>query len=118
MAHSLSVHRPHRSTGFALLAASCALVVLQVCAVVVWSRVFDRGQTQAERVALYLHALPLGIGRVGMSGLTWLAFLCAVVSMASGLAAGRLLGRSVKFGVFGLMTVNTLLIVWYLFTLM
>ncbi len=118
MADSHSVDRPHRSAGFALLAASCALVVLQVWSVIVWTRVFDRGQTQAERVALYLHALPLGIGRVGMSGLTWLAFLCAVISMATGLAAGRLLGRSVKFGMFALVTLNALLIVWYLFTLM
>ncbi len=117
MADSLSVDRPHRFAGFALLTASCALVVLQVWSVIAWARAFDLGQTQVERVERYLHALPLGIGRLGLSGLTGLALLCAVISLAAGLAAGRLLGRSSRFGIFGLVTVNSVLIVWYLFTL-
>ncbi len=118
MADSPPVDQPNRSAGFALLAASCGLIVLQAWNIIAWSRAVDRGQTQAERVDLYLHTLPLGVGRLGTSGLTWFAFLCAVVSLVASLAAGRLLGRSSRFAIVGLVTVNSLLMIWYLFTLM
>lgn len=118
MADSLLADRPHRSAGFALLAASCGLVVLQAGNLIAWARAFARGQTQAQRVDLYLHSLPPGAGRMGTSGLTWFAFLCAVISLVAALAAGRLFGRSSRFAVLGLVTVNSLLMIWYLFTLM
>jgi hypothetical protein len=101
-----------------LLVVSALLAGLQVADAIAWSRAFDRGHSQGERVAIYLAGLPVVLAHAGTLRLTLLAALCGAVGVACALPAanrgGRLLtvlGR-VFFGG------NCLLVAWHLFTLM
>lgn len=118
MATSLAVTRPHRRAAVALVVASCALLGLQAWNILRWARAFDRGSTQAERVNLYLHEFPLGLGELGTSTLTWLSVLLAAISLGTAFAAGRLLAGTARAATLVLVVVNAILVLWYLFTLM
>ena len=118
MATSLAVTRPHRRAAAALVVASCALLGLQAWNILRWARAFDRGSTQAERVNLYLHEFPLGLGELGTSTLTWLSVLFAAISLGTAFAAGRLLAGTARAATLVLVVVNAILVLYYLFTLM
>jgi hypothetical protein len=118
MATAFAVTRPRRPAAVVLLVTSCGLLGLQVWNILRWAQAFDRGSTQAERVNLYLHELPLGIGELGTSALTWLPLLCAAISLVTAFVAGRLLARTARAATLVLVGVNAILVLWYLFTLM
>lgn len=118
MATSLAVTRPHRRAAVALVVASCALLGLQAWNILRWAWAFDRGSTQAERVNLYLHKFPLGMGELGTSTLTWLSVLLAAISLGTAFAAGWLLAGTARAATLVLVVVNAILVLWYLFTLM
>lgn len=103
--------------GISLLVTSCALLVLQIWNLVLWFTAFDRGSTQAERMNLYLHKLPLGIGELGTSTLSWLPLLCAALSLMAAFVAGRLLPQTPRAVTLALIGANAVLVLWYLFTL-
>jgi hypothetical protein len=118
MVTSLAVTRPHRRTAVALVVASCALLGLQAWNILRWARAFDRGSTQAARVDLYLHGLPLGMGELGTSALTWISLLLAAIGLVTAFAAGWLLAGTARAATLVLVGVNAILVLWYLFTLM
>jgi len=122
MAASDPVGRPHRAAAVALLIISCGLVALQAWNILRWAQAFDRGSTQAERVAFYLRGLPVGMGALGTWAITWLSVFCAAISLVTAVVAGRLLARTARAATKALVGVlvgiNALLVLWYLFTLM
>ena len=118
MATSLAATRPYRRTAVALLVASCALLGLQVWNILHWVQAFDRGSTQAERVNLYLHGFPLGMGELGTSALTWISLLLAAIGLVAAFAVGWLLGGTARAATLVLVGVNAILALWYVFTLM
>lgn len=118
MATPSAVTRPARSTLVALLVTSCGLLGLQAWSLLRWVQAFDRGSTPAERVQRYLHELPMGVGTLGMSAVTWLSLLCAVISLVTAIVAGRLLTQTARAATLVIAGINAILVLWYLFTLM
>src|ERR1700674_3668890 len=70
-----------RSAG-ALFVVSVILAVLQVANLMWWVQAFDRGHSQAERVAIYVAALPAFLAHADTLRLTLLATLCGAVGVA------------------------------------
>ena len=100
-----------------LLMTSAVLFALQIWNITRWSQAFNLGNTQTERVAIYLQRLPVGLGQLGTFALTWLLILCAVFGLACAIPASRVPGRSRVLAVI-LIVVNAVVALWLIFTLM
>src|SRR5450759_830903 len=103
----------------ALLVVSVVLVTLQVANVMWWIRAFDRGHSQAERVAIYVAALPAFLADLSSTRSAPLVFvLCGALGVACGVPAA-IQGRRplAVLGCFGV-AANGLFVLWYLFGLM
>ncbi|MES2125193.1 MAG: hypothetical protein V4503_10955 [Gemmatimonadota bacterium] len=118
MATPIAVPRPRRRADIALVAGSVALLGLQVWNLLHWVRAFGRGGTQAERADLYLHGFPLGVSKLGTSGLSWMFLLVATISLLAAIVVGRPLAGRARAGILLLIVGNALLVLWYLFTLL
>jgi len=100
-----------------LLMTSATLFALQIWNIARWIQAFDLGNTQTERVAIYLQGLPDGLGQLSTFELTWLLILCGVLGLACAIPASRAPGMSRVLGVI-LIVVNAVVVLWLLFTLM
>lgn len=100
-----------------LLMTSAALFTLQIWNIRRWFQAFNLGNTQTERVAIYLQRLPFGVGQLGTFALTWLLILCGVLGLACAVPVSRVHGMSRVLAVI-LIAVNTVVVLWLLFTLM
>ena len=100
-----------------LLVTSVTLFTLQIWNIRRWFQAFNLGNTQTERVAIYLQRLPVGLGQLGTFALTWLLILCGVLGLACAVAASRVPGRSRVLAVI-LSVLNAVVVLWLLFTLM
>ena len=101
-----------------LLVSSSILLAIQLGNIALWSGAFDQGHSQEERVAIYLQNLPVGLGQLGTSHLTWLYILCGALSLGAALLSARLFRGVLRAASWGLMGINALLVCWYLFSLM
>jgi len=100
-----------------LLVTSATLFTLQIWNISRWFQAFNLGNTQTERVALYLQRLPVGLGQLGTFALTSLLILCGVLGLACALPASRVPGMSRLIAVI-LIVANAVVVSWLLFTLM
>ena len=93
----------------ALLVVSVVLVTLQVANVMWWKQAFERGHSQAERVAIYVSALPAFLAHPASD------LLCGALGVACGVPAA-IQGRW-PLAVLGWVAVaaNGLFVLWYLF---
>ena len=96
---------------------SAILFTLQIWNIRRWIQAFNLGRTQAERVAIYLQRLPVGLGQLGTFALTWLLILCGVLGIACAVPASRVPGKSRVLAVI-LIVANAVMVLWLLFTLM
>ena len=114
-----SSHPPNtkRSAG-TLLATSLVLAGLQLADLMVWSRAFDRGHSQPERVAIYLATLPAFLANAGTLRLTLLATLCGAVGTAFAFPVAIRCGRPLAILGWAALVANALFVAWHLFTLM
>lgn len=101
-----------------LLVASLILIALQATNIAIWIRAFNAGASQPERVALYLSRLPLGLGALGARPLTQLAMLAGLAGAACAIPAARARMSRVTFLAWAALSVNAVLVLWYLFILM
>ncbi len=115
-----SPSRPQATTrsAWALLVVSAILAVLQMADISAWSRAFDRGHSQAERVALYLEGLPAFLSHAGTLRLTLLAALCGALGAACAVPAAVRGRRPLTILGWVAFTVNALFLAWNLFSLM
>lgn len=68
-----------RSGAPLFLALGALIAAANIANLLWWSTAFDRGTTQAERVAIYQDGLPGVLGRMTGSGQTWLLAGVALV---------------------------------------
>ena len=102
-----------------LLGGLCALLLaIQLWVIAQWSAAFDAGTTQAERVALFHDALPLGLGAMSTTGFTLFCAALGAVGVAAALVAARGIAGVGRALCLGLGALNALLVLWYLFTLL
>lgn len=117
MTHPIAATAPRSWARIFLLMTSATLFTLQIWDIRRWFQAFNLGNTQTERVAIYLQRLPVGLGQFGTFALTWLLILCGVLGLACAVPASRVPGMSRVLGVI-LMVVNAVVVLWLLFTLM
>lgn len=102
-----------------LLLASVVLIAAQIWNIAAWKGAFDDGQSQEERVAIYLARLPAIARQLGVHGFTWVLVLTGVVSSAAAYVSARLQPDAVARAFSRTaMAISVLLTLWYLFTLM
>lgn len=99
-----------------LVIAAATAAVLLVANVLWWIRVSGAESTHPERVERHLDSLPLAIGRLGATGVTW---LCIAAGVAGFTCAAVAMSRARQRVVPGILAVvNGLVTGWLLFTLM
>lgn len=117
MTHPVAGTAPRSWVKIFLLMTSATLFTLQIWNIKGWFQAFNLGNTQTERVAIYLQRLPFGLGQLGTFSLTWLLILCGVLGLACAVPASRVPGMSRVLAVI-LIVVNAVVVLWLLFTLM
>jgi hypothetical protein len=118
MTHRIAATVPRSWTTIVLLVTSATLFTVQVWDIRRWIKAFDLGNTQAERVAIYLQRLPLGLGQLGTFALTWLSILCGATALIAAFVGSRHASRPARAVGMALVCCNALLVIWYLFSLM
>ena len=113
-----SVGPTSRTLPYCLLGASAILLTLQVWHFAQWKSAFEMRHTQGERVSYYLEHLPFGLGGLGTTNLTLLSAAVGAVACAIAFLGGRHHVGPVRATSIGLVALNALLVLWYLFTLM
>lgn len=106
-----------RSNARILLALSALLFAKQLWVLGMWIRAAGIGQTQAESVAIFLDGFPHGLAELGAFRITWIMIAVGVVGAVSAVPARRLEGWW-KAAAIAMISLNSLMVLWYLFTLM
>jgi len=83
-----------------------------------WVQAFDRGHSQAERVAIYVAALPAFLAHLGSLRDTLLFALCGAIGVACGVPAAFQGRRPLAILGWVAVAANGLFVLWYLSTLM
>lgn len=109
---------PSKSGSPALLAIGALIAAAHIANLFWWNTAFERGTSQAERVAIYQEGLPAILGGMSTSGLTWLQTAVALLGVLLALPAIRHGRRPLAIAGWLVAAVNGLFALWYLFTLM
>ena len=83
-----------------------------------WLQAFDLGHSQAERVAIYVAAMPAFLAHLGSLRSTLLFALFGALGVACGVPAAFRGKRPLAILGWVAVAANGLFVLWYLFTLM
>ncbi|MGK2935937.1 MAG: hypothetical protein ACSLFE_11950 [Gemmatimonadaceae bacterium] len=100
-----------------LLVLSAIALAKHVWFLLMWIRAFDRGETQAERVQIFLNQFPHSLLGLSSTTLTWMLILLGIVGGLLAVPAGRIRDRW-RPAAIALIVLHALFLLWYLFTMM
>jgi len=113
-----STNQTSRPSAAPLLALGVVILATHITNLLWWNTAFNRGATQAERVAIYHEGLPAFLSGLSTSVVTWLQAALALIGVLAALPAIRHGTRPLAITGKLVAPVNGLFLLWYLFTLM